>query len=87
MIYFMGSIRQRIKNTVIFIKKRGSKNKLPKGTFVKRFNHQIEGYNKLIDHKYIYVVHGYNLKPADLQGSIGLEQKQKFDEIHKKKEG
>ena len=58
---------------------------MPNGTCGKRFNHWLEVYDKLIDHKYIYGVRGYNLKPADLQGSIGLEQIKKFDEIHKRR--
>jgi len=38
-----------------------------------------------VDHKYVFGVQGYNLKPADLQGSIGLVQLEKQDEIHEKR--
>lgn len=60
----------------------GSQNKLRNGACGKRFDKWLEGYNKIVDHKYIFGVQGYNLKPADLLGSIGLVQLGKFDEIH-----
>ena len=43
----------------------------------------MDGYDHVVDHKYIFGQIGYNLKPADLQGSIGLVQLKKFDLIHR----
>lgn len=60
----------------------GSQNLLSCGTCGKRFDTWLEGYDKVVDHKYIFGNIGYNLKPADLQGSIGLVQLEKFGEIH-----
>jgi CDP-6-deoxy-D-xylo-4-hexulose-3-dehydrase len=60
----------------------GSQNKLPNGVCGNRFDRWLEGYNKDVDHKYVFGVQGYNLKPADLQGSIGLVQLEKQIEIH-----
>jgi len=61
----------------------GSQNKLSNGVCGKRFDRWLEGYDHDVDHKYIFGVQGYNLKPADLQGSIGLIQLTKQDEIHR----
>ena len=61
----------------------GSQNKLSNGVCGKRFDRWLEGYDHDVDHKYIFGVQGYNLKPADLQGSIGLVQLTKQDEIHR----
>ena len=63
----------------------GSQNLLECGVCGKRFDYWLDGYNKITDHKYIFGNIGYNLKPADLQGSIGLVQLEKFDEIHSKR--
>ena len=60
----------------------GSQNKLPNGVCGNRFDRWLEGYDKDVDHKYVFGVQGYNLKPADLQGSIGLVQLEKQGEIH-----
>ena len=60
----------------------GSQNKLPNGVCGQRFDRWLEGYDKDVDHKYVFGVQGYNLKPADLQGSIGLIQLTKQTEIH-----
>ena len=35
----------------------------------------------MIDHKYVFAEMGFNLKPLDLQGAIGLAQLDKFEEI------
>jgi CDP-6-deoxy-D-xylo-4-hexulose-3-dehydrase len=59
----------------------GSANLLSCGTCGKRFDNWLDGYDGIIDHKYIFRNMGYNLKPMDLQGSIGLVQIGKFDEI------
>ena len=60
----------------------GSQNKLANGVCGNRFDRWLEGYDQDVDHKYVFGVQGYNLKPADLQGSIGLVQLEKQDEIH-----
>ena len=61
----------------------GAQNKLAGGVCGNRFDRWLEGYDKDVDHKYVFGVQGYNLKPADLQGSIGLVQLTKQDEIHR----
>ena len=61
----------------------GSQNKLPNGVCGQRFSRWLEGYDHDVDHKYVFGVQGYNLKPADLQGSIGLVQLTKQNEIHR----
>jgi len=63
----------------------GSQNIIPNGICKKRFAKWLPDYDKIIDHKYFFVNLGYNLKPLDLQGSIGQVQIKKFDEIHKKR--
>ena len=60
----------------------GAQNKLPNGVCGQRFDRWLEGYDKDVDHKYVFGVQGYNLKPADLQGAIGLIQLKKQTEIH-----
>ena len=45
----------------------------------------MEGYDKIVDHKYVFGQIGYNLKPAELQGSIGQVQLTKVDDIHQKR--
>lgn len=59
----------------------GSANLLACGTCGNRFDKWLEGYNGVIDHKYLFTNMGYNLKPLDLQGAIGIEQLKKVDEI------
>jgi CDP-6-deoxy-D-xylo-4-hexulose-3-dehydrase len=59
----------------------GSANLLSCGTCGKRFDKWLENYDGIIDHKYVFSEMGYNLKPLDLQGAIGIEQLQKLDEI------
>ncbi len=61
----------------------GSANDLPNGTCKRRFSEWlVPKHDGLVDHKYVFTELGYNLKPLDLQGAIGLEQLAKFDEIH-----
>lgn len=62
----------------------GAANLLACGTCGNRFakHLQAEGIDDVIDHKYVFENMGYNLKPLDLQGSIGLAQLRKFDMIH-----
>ncbi len=59
----------------------GSANLLSCGTCGKRFDKWLENYDGIIDHKYVFSEMGYNLKPLDLQGAIGIEQLAKLDEI------
>lgn len=61
----------------------GQQNLLECGVCGKRFDYWLEGYDKKVDHKYVFENQGYNLKPADHQGSIGLVQLEKFEEIHR----
>lgn len=63
----------------------GAANLLACGTCGNRFDKWLEGYNGIIDHKYLFSNMGYNLKPLDLQGAIGIEQLKKIDEIDKKR--
>lgn len=63
----------------------GSANLLPEGTCKKRFSKWLDNYPLDVDHKYVFTNMGYNLKPLDLQGAIGLEQLKKFDEIDRKR--
>jgi CDP-4-dehydro-6-deoxyglucose reductase, E1 len=59
----------------------GSANLLSCGTCGNRFDKWLENYDGVIDHKYVFSEMGYNLKPLDLQGAIGIEQLKKLDEI------
>lgn len=63
----------------------GSENLLSHGSCGRRFNIWLERYHGIIDHKYVFENMGYNLKPLDLQGSIGIEQMKKVDEIFTKR--
>jgi CDP-6-deoxy-D-xylo-4-hexulose-3-dehydrase len=60
----------------------GSANLLSNGTCKKRFDKWLPDLNITIDHKYLFSNIGYNLKPLDMQGAIGIEQLKKFNEIH-----
>ena len=57
----------------------GSNNLLACGTCGNRFDKWLEEYDGIIDHKYVFTTIGYNLKPLDLQGAIGMAQLKKFD--------
>lgn len=63
----------------------GAANLLSCGSCGNRFDKWLDNYEGIIDHKYLFVNVGYNLKPLDMQGSIGLVQLKKFDEIHTKR--
>jgi len=63
----------------------GASNLLPNGTCGNRFDKWLPNYEGIMDHKYIFTNLGYNLKPLDLQGAIGLAQIEKVDEIHEKR--
>jgi CDP-6-deoxy-D-xylo-4-hexulose-3-dehydrase len=58
-------------------------NKLKCGTCKERFKNWIPTLpNEIFDHKYVYDEIGFNLKPVELQASMGLVQLNKLDEIH-----
>ena len=59
----------------------GTENLLPNGICNHRFDKWLAGYDGTIDHKYVFDYMGYNLKPLDLQGAIGIIQVDKLDEI------
>lgn len=59
----------------------GSANLLSCGTCGNRFDKWLENYDGIVDHKYVFSEMGYNLKPLDLQGALGLVQLEKLDEI------
>lgn len=63
----------------------GSANLLPEGTCKNRFSKWLNHYDGVMDHKFVFTNVGYNLKPLDLQGAIGLVQLGKLDEIHAKR--
>lgn len=63
----------------------GAQNLLSCGSCGKRFDKWLDGYDEVVDHKYVFSNMGYNLKPNDLQGAIGSIQLTKFDEIDKKR--
>ena len=60
----------------------GQCNLLAKGSCGERFKEWLPDYDVIVDHKYVFSQIGYNLKPLDLQGAVGLVQLNKFDEIH-----
>lgn len=60
----------------------GQQNLLPNGVCGKRFDTWLDGYDEIVDHKYVFSNMGYNLKPLDFQGAVGSVQLLKFDEIH-----
>lgn len=59
----------------------GAANMSLKGSCGHRFSKWLDAYDGIVDHKYVFTNIGYNLKPLDLQGSIGLIQLDKFLEI------
>jgi len=61
-------------------------NLLKNGTCNKRFSNWLPSLpDEIFDHKYVYDEIGYNLKPIELQASIGLAQMQKIPEIIKRR--
>lgn len=57
-------------------------NLLKDGTCKCRFNNWLPSMpDEVFDHKYVYEEIGYNLKPIELQASMGLEQIKKLDAI------
>jgi CDP-6-deoxy-D-xylo-4-hexulose-3-dehydrase len=63
----------------------GLQNMSLKGSCGKRFDKWLDLYDGIVDHKYVFGNMGYNLKPLDLQGAIGLVQLDKFTEIEAKR--
>lgn len=63
----------------------GAANLLSCGTCGKRFDKWLDGVDAVVDHKYVFTNMGYNMKPLDLQGAIGLAQLEKIDEIEEKR--
>ena len=63
----------------------GPANLLPCGTCGKRFGRWLPDYDDIVDHKYVFTNMGYNIKPLDMQGAIGLVQLEKFDEVCNKR--
>jgi len=58
-------------------------NKLKCGTCKTRFSNWIPTMpDEIFDHKYVYDEIGYNLKPIELQGAMGLAQLKKLPTIH-----
>jgi CDP-6-deoxy-D-xylo-4-hexulose-3-dehydrase len=51
------------------------------GACANRFAQWLPAYDGIMDHRYIFSNMGYNLKPLDLQGAIGLVQLAKFPKI------
>jgi CDP-6-deoxy-D-xylo-4-hexulose-3-dehydrase len=61
-------------------------NKLKCGTCKQRFSEWLPSLpGQIFDHKYVYDEIGYNLKPVELQGSMGLVQIEKLPEIHRRR--
>jgi CDP-6-deoxy-D-xylo-4-hexulose-3-dehydrase len=64
----------------------GKQNLLENGACGCRFNNWLPSLpDDLFDHKYVYEEIGYNLKPIELQASIGLAQIEKLEEIGEKR--
>jgi CDP-6-deoxy-D-xylo-4-hexulose-3-dehydrase len=60
----------------------GKQNLLENGTCGCRFSNWLPSLpDEIFDHKYVYEEIGYNLKPIELQASIGLVQMTKLEEI------
>tara|TARA_R110000751_G_scaffold98262_1_gene191236 strand:- start:2512 stop:3795 length:1284 start_codon:yes stop_codon:yes gene_type:complete len=63
----------------------GACNLLKDGMCGKRFSKWLDNYDGIVDHKYVFTNMGYNLKPLDLQGAIGLVQIEKANDLHLKR--
>lgn len=63
----------------------GASNLSACGTCGNRFDKWLGEEQGIVDHKYVFANMGYNLKPLDLQGAIGLEQLKKFPEIESRR--
>lgn len=61
-------------------------NTLKCGTCKKRFSNWLPSLpDEIFDHKFVYEEIGYNLKPIELQASLGLVQLEKLDDIHRRR--
>ena len=60
----------------------GAQNLIGCGMCGERFKNWLPNYDGIVDHKYVFTNMGYNLKPLDLQGGIGLVQLRKWEQIH-----
>lgn len=60
----------------------GAQNLISCGMCGERFKKWLPEYDGVVDHKYLFSNMGYNLKPLDLQGGVGLVQLTKWEEIH-----
>lgn len=61
-------------------------NLLKNGTCKRRFHSWVPSLpQEIFDHKFVYEEIGYNLKPIELQASLGLAQLSKLDEIHRRR--
>lgn len=63
----------------------GTENLLHEGSCKNRFAKWLPEQDIVLDHKYIFSNLGYNLKPLDFQGAIGLVQLEKLEEIIEKR--
>lgn len=63
----------------------GAANLLSNGTCGHRFDKWLDGTDAVIDHKYVFTNMGYNTKPLDLQGAIGLAQLEKINDIESRR--
>jgi CDP-6-deoxy-D-xylo-4-hexulose-3-dehydrase len=63
----------------------GKQNLLACGTCKQRFSNWIPEIDIPVDHKYVFENIGYNLKPLELQGAIGLVQLDKIEEIESRR--
>jgi CDP-6-deoxy-D-xylo-4-hexulose-3-dehydrase len=61
----------------------GAQNLIGCGMCGTRFKQWLPESDVTLDHKYLFTNMGYNLKPLDLQGGVGLVQLKKWDEIHR----
>ncbi|MBV7272802.1 lipopolysaccharide biosynthesis protein RfbH [Clostridiaceae bacterium UIB06] len=57
----------------------------PNGACGHRFDFKFEGFPEGYDHKYVHSNIGYNLKPLDIQCSMGIEQLEKLTEFTKRR--
>jgi len=60
---------------------KGTENLLPNGSCNHRFDKWLKNYDGIIDHKYVFSEMGYNLKPLDVCGAVGIEQLKKLEMI------
>jgi CDP-6-deoxy-D-xylo-4-hexulose-3-dehydrase len=60
----------------------GAQNLMACGMCGERFKNWLPDFPGIVDHKYVFTNMGYNLKPLDLQGGIGLVQLSKWEKIH-----